>query len=387
MVTAMFPPTRTGTSFYSRNLALALTNRAHQVRVVTLETRATAEPQPAFPVERLAALHLPLPGVFNHFRLCSLYPSSYRAVRQALEQHRADVVLLVNHYLDIAFPAIYAARAARVPLICSVGTQLQSANPRRNAVLRLLDRMVCGTLVFPFCDRVIAWDSEILRYLRDVQGERVARKTVIVNYGVNGDLAGFLHHQHDYRLRHQLLGVGAVSEQRSFVPLVRAFAEVAPEFPALRLKIIGHVYYDEAVRVAASLGVAAKVEFAGERPHADVLAEMAHSDALFASLTSKYLGLGTATIESMLMGLPTLVNTPLDLLGGARLADMQHIVHCPDLDPRVIAARLRALLHEQPLRERVGRGGRAFVLEHMNWQRVAADMERVLSETVRGRVH
>lgn len=382
LVTAMFPPTRTGTSFYSRNLARALVERGHQVRVVTLATEAQADGEPEVSVEHLRAMRVPVPGFFKHFRVCSVVPTNFRAMARAARRFGAEVVLVVNHYLDIVFPAIYAARSCRIPLVCSVGTQLQSSKPLRHTVLRFLDRLICGRLVFPFCDRVVAWDGQILKYLGDVHGRAVTDKTVIVNYGVNGDPAVFLAHAHDYDLHDQILGVGAVSEQRSFVPLVSAFARLTHEFPALRLKIIGHVYYDEALQVASALGVAHRVDFAGEQSHAEVLAQMGRSDALYSSLTGRYLGLGTATIESMLMGLPTIANAPLDLLGGPILEDMTHLVHCPEPTPEAIAKKVGALLRDREQRARVGQGGRRFILEHMSWKKVARDMERALGETV-----
>lgn len=379
LVTAMFPPIRTGTAFYARNLAQALARAGNGVTVVTIEDSDAPPPESGVAIRRLRALSVPLRGFFKHLRLTALFPSNYARVLRAARETGAEAILLVNHYLDIAFPAIYAARMARLPLACSVGTQLQSLNPRRDRVLNMFDRLICGWLVFPFCDRVIAWDTQILKYLADVHGGAVTWKTVIVNYGVNGDPSVFLQHQHDYSLHNQLLGVGAVSEQRSFVPLVRAFALLAREFPELRLKIVGYVYYDKAVRMAAELGIADRVEFTGEQPHAEVLAEMQHSDAFYSSLTGRYLGLGTATIESMLMGLPTVANAPLDLLGTAMLEDMRHLVHGPDTDPEAIAAKVGALLRDRDLRARIGAAGRRFVLEHMNWDKVARDMERALA--------
>src|SRR5690606_10680102 len=123
----------------------------------------------------------------------------------------------------------------------------------RDRVLNLLDRMICGHAVFPFCDAVVAWDTQIRQYLADVQGTSILRKTRIVNYGVAGDGAALLAHDNDHRERGLILGVGAVSEQRSFVPLVKAFALLAPMFPALRMRVVGHVYYDEAPRLARNL--------------------------------------------------------------------------------------------------------------------------------------
>jgi glycosyltransferase involved in cell wall biosynthesis len=381
IVSGMYPPIRTGTAFYSKNIAEALVKDGHAVRVVALQPEDLSDGE-LFPISRLRAFNLPLPGFFKHFRISSLYLSNYRNMTQILRESNADAVLLVNHYLDIAFPTIWATRRLKIPLLCSVGTQLQSQNRNRNRILNFLDRLVCGRMVFPFCDRVIAWDTQIRQYLEDVHGSIVTAKTSIVNYGVNGQVGDFLSHTHSYTKHNQILGVGAVSEQRSFVPLVRAFAIIADVYPSLRLKIIGHVYFTEAVRLAEELGLSHRVIFAGELPHDEVLHEMTRSDIFYSSLTAKYVGLGTATIEAMLIGLPTMVNTPLDLLGVCKLDDGRDIIHCPCTEPRDIADRLRTTLNDASLRARVGQGGRTFIQNNMNWQKIAQDMSAAISTTI-----
>ncbi len=378
LVTAMFPPIRTGTSYYSSNLALALAVRGHAVTVVTLRNAGADDSRQPFQVIRLPSLHIPIQNYFKHFRISSCFPGNYTTLSRVARATRAQSIVLVNHYLDIAFPAIHAARCNHIPLICSVGTQIQSARPLRHKILNRLDRLICGRVIFPFCSRIVSWDNEILRYLDDVHGSKVTGKSVTINYGVNGDPGAFLDHHHDYGLHDQVLGVGAVIEQRDFMPLVQAFCLLAREFPRLRLKIIGHVYHDAARKFAEMHGLGARVVFTGERPHEEVLEELKRSDLFFASLTGRYIGLGTATIESMLMGVPTVANVPADLLGKARLKDMEDIVLLKDLSPDHIFEKLRSLIENRDLRRRIGQGGRAFVNEHMSWSKVAGDYEELL---------
>lgn len=150
----------------------------------------------------------------------------------------------------------------------------------------------------------------------------------------------------------------------------------------MRLRIVGHVYCDEAIRVAAELEVADRTEFVGELPHERVLDEMRGADVLYSSLTGKYVGLGTATIEAMLLGVPTVANTPLDLLGTGVLVDGVHLLRSPDAEPAEIARQIGRLLNDELLRRRVGQGGREFVRQNLNWQVVARDMEGVLRDIV-----
>lgn len=233
-------------------------------------------------------------------------------------------------------------------------------------------------MIFPHCTSLVAWDREILRYLTDVHGTGIADKCGIINFGVNGNPAAFLRHEHDYGLHNQILAVGSIIRQRSYIPLIKAFARLCPDFPELRLKIVGHVYFDEPIRVAQRLGIADRVFFTGELPHEQVLHEIRHSDMYFVSLTARYLGLGTATLESMLMGVPTLANVYPDLLGRVRLEDMRDIALLENLDPKHIASKIRTLLFNHVARRNVGQGGRAFVKKHMSWDVIANDYETLL---------
>jgi len=379
VVGGMFPPMRTGTSFYTRNVALELQNQGHQIEVVTLGKVGTAV-EDGLKVHRLAEISLPLAGFFKHFRLCAWNPANWWRLFCIARSSGAEAILLVNHYLDIAFPARFAAKLNRIPLVCSVGTQLQSLNPRRNRILNVLDRLVCGILVFPGCTRIVAWDTQIQQYLQDVHGKNILRKVAIVNYGVNGDPDRLLNLQHNYEADDLILGVGAVSEQRSFMPLVKAFAQLARTHPRLRLRIVGHIYYDAALRLVSELGLTGRIEFMGEIPHEQVIDQMQLATVFFSSLTGQYVGMGTATIEAMLLALPTVVNTPLDLLGTGVLVDLQHLVQCTSSEPTEIAARLDLLLTDIDLRRRVGQEGRAFVQKHLNWQVVALQMANVLRQ-------
>ena len=382
----MFPPMQTGTSFYSKNVAEALIARKHRVTVITLENLAAKNEIHSFDIHRMPALSFPLKNYFKHLKISSLFPQNYAKVNRVARETEADVILLVNHYLDIAFPAIFAARKNQIPLICSVGTQLQSSNPKRDRILNIMDKLICGRLIFPFCDRIISWDTQILKYLCDIHGPRIAEKSVTINYGVNGDISTFTGHTQRYKLHNQILGVGAVSEQRNFLSIIQAFKLVSQEFPDLRLKIIGHIYYDAAVKMAGALGIRERVIFTGELSHAEVLKELGNSDLYYSSLSGKYLGLGTATIESMLMGLPTMANVPADLLGLALLEDMRHIAFVDAASPEQIAEKIRVLLKHEGLRQKIGHEGRQFILTHMRWDNVAEKMENLFVSLINSTV-
>lgn len=382
IVSAMFPPIRTGTSFYTQNLANALAERKHNIMVVTVTKKMLDTEEEKFTVYRLPAIRIPIKNFLKHFSISSFFPQNYFKLHRITKTSSADVILLINHYLDIAFPAIFASRLNKIPLICSVGTQLQSYNKRRNKLLNILDRLICGNLVFPFCNRIVSWDTQVLQYLKDVQGQKIIGKSVIINYGAGGESSTFMSQIHDYSIHNQIICVGAITEQRNYIPLIKAFKIISNEFPDVHLKIVGHVYHDAAIRLTQQLGLSDRIVFTGELPHNEVFKELAQSDIYYVSLTSKYVGLGMATIESMQMGIPTIANVPPDLLGTAFLKDMDDIVLCNGIVADEIASKIRLLLASFSLRKKIGQQGRRFVIENMNWDKIAEKMEDLFTQVI-----
>ncbi len=189
IITAMFPPVATGTSFYSKNLAEALKAAGHSVLLVTTRNNnADTNETYSFPVNRIKAWHFPLKNFFKHLRFCSLIPSNYTFIRRIAKEYHPDAIILINHYLDIVFPTIFAARITRAPLYISIGTQLQSLNKFRNRILRFSDRLIVGRFILPSATRIVSWDREIERYITEVHRKKNYSKSIIIPFGVNGDL-------------------------------------------------------------------------------------------------------------------------------------------------------------------------------------------------------
>jgi len=379
IVCGMYPPIQTGTSYYAKNLAAELQKNGNQIHVVTIGD-VGSRLEDGINVHRIQGIRLPLAGFFKHYQFSAWNLINWWRIIRITRRSKADGILLINHYLDIALLAKFAAWLLRIPLAISVGTQLQSLNSRRDRVLNIMDRLICGNIVLRGCSSIVAWDNQIIQYIRDTHGSRFDHLITLINYGVNGDANSLISCAHNYATNDAILGVGAVSEQRSFIPLVRAVAELAPRYPSLKLRVIGHVYYDAAPRLARELGLGDRIQFLGERPHPEVLEHMKHASVFYSSLTGKYVGLGTATIEAMLLGVPTVVNTPLDLIGKGLLVDKETLVQCRETEPTLIAQKIDLLLADRRLRQRIGMGGRNFVNTHLRWDVVARDFEKLFEQ-------
>lgn len=377
IITAMFPPIRTGTSFYSQNLATAFHNQGHTVTLITARNDESLNDNFNFPIIRIKALHININNYFKHFRICSIFPGNYSKISKIAKEKNADIILLINHYLDIAFPAIYAASKNKIPLIISVGTQMQSKNPIRNKILRFLDRFICGNFIFPFCKKIISWDSEIERYIKSVQKKKIANKSVIIAFGVNGSTEIYHNYHHDYSLVNQILGVGAVISQRDYLFNIRVFKRLLNLYPHLKLKIIGHIFNKQAIDLVKELGLQNNVEFMGEQAHDVVINEMKKSCLHWMMMDGDYVGLGTSNIEAMLLGVPIISNIPENLFGDHLIRDMKEYIYTDVISEEKITEKIKDILDNKSLRKQIGDSGKFFVIQHLNWEIVASQQTKL----------
>jgi len=383
IVTAMFPPIKTGTSFYSKNLAKTFHRQGHKVIVATLKNIDSSIEDYPFQVYRLKALHVNAKNYFKHFRISSVFIYNYKRLLNIAKENNIDVVLLVNHYLDIAFPAIYVSRKLSKPLFISVGTQLQSLNPFRNRILRILDRIICGRLIFPFSQNIISWDAEIERYIKEVQRNIIAKKSVIIPFGANGDIDQLLSYNHDYTKTDQIIGIGAIISQRDYLFQLRVFKELLKDFPNLKFKIIGHIYIQSPLKLAKKLGINNKVEFAGEMSHEQVILEMKNSAIHWMMLSGEYVGLGTATIEAMSLGIPCISNVPENLLGKPLLKDMKNYIFTNGGNNTEFKDKIKKILLSEFIRKDIGIAGREFVKNNLDWEFVGKEIVNLFEMKLR----
>lgn len=368
----MFPPNQTGTSFYSKNLADALVRNGLAIELLTTTNKNIKnDDNYQFKIIRIPSLNVPLKNYFKHLRFCSFIPGNYKRVKEIIEDFNPDSILLINHYLDIAFLAVYASKTKRIPLFISIGTQLQSLNPVRNKLLNFLDRLIVGNLIFPFAKKIISWDNEIERYIKDIHNRSNSSKSIIIPFGVNGDLETFDKYENQYSECRQILGVGAIIDHRDYIYQILVFNELLKVYPDLILKIIGNKYIDKPEKLAAKLGISDKVIFTGEIPHEEVLKEYKNSLIHWMMLCGKYVGLGTSTIEAMLMEVPVVSNVPENLFGRKLLCDMENYIYSDGISIEKDTDKICKIIADNELRKRIGQNGRKFVKKYLNWDAIA----------------
>jgi glycosyltransferase involved in cell wall biosynthesis len=161
--------------------------------------------------------------------------------------------------------------------------------------------------------------------------------------------------------------------------VVRAVAALRPEFPNLRLLIIGaddrqvmkESFTAELTKLAADLGASENVIFTGQRP--DMPDIMAAAD-LFA-LPSDEEPFGLVFTEAMAMKKPVVA-----LANGGTLEIVEHGksgLLSPKDDVPALAANIATLLRDPALRARMGDYGRRVVEARFTAPRMAADVAHV----------
>ena len=155
--------------------------------------------------------------------------------------------------------------------------------------------------------------------------------------------------------------VGSVIARKGIADLVRAWRRVVAAHPRARLLVVGDEpqgYADTMRALAAELGVAASITWAGRRT--DVPAILAALDVFV--LASRREAFPLATAEAMAAGLPV-VATAVDGLPEC-IADGETGILVPPADDAALAGALTTLLGDSALCRRLGNAGRARVAAH-----------------------
>jgi glycosyltransferase involved in cell wall biosynthesis len=175
-----------------------------------------------------------------------------------------------------------------------------------------------------------------------------------------------------------ILLVGAPWYLKGADLLIRAFHRLSPDFPEVKLVLLGH--YPDRAKLEALAEGSPRIEILAAVPNAQALQLI--SKAMIMAAPSRCEGLGRALIEGMTAGIP-LVGSDV---GGTpfliRHGENGFVFPSGDVD--ALEARLRELLQDPGLRKRMGENGyrRAFSeLTEKVWVRQFAKM---VEATVRG---
>ncbi|MBI4549594.1 MAG: glycosyltransferase family 4 protein [Candidatus Omnitrophica bacterium] len=376
------PPIQSGSSYYASSLAHALIERGHEVAAVTLDWGPKHAPSANLPyaVQRLPVWKIPKLPFFYNLELMgfSFTPRNVAGLCDMIRAFKPDIVHHVNHIFDSTFLSTVAARRTGVPIVGSITTPIQHQTPWKQRILEWADRFTVGKFGVARWDGIVSLDHVAHDYVGKLYGPEAQSRSRIIPFGVQMESLPL------YELpaqiqpgRPQILMVGHIHPFRNPVQLVRAMPCVLKEVPDARLVLAGRVDLKEPVEAARDLGLGPdQVSFLGETDHRQIIDLMKTSSVFSSWVTGPYPGLGTAAVEAMLCRLPVVNDLPENLFGEGKLRNGDNIVLANSRDTASISAALIRLLKDGNLRRRIGEAGREFVLQHLSWQKIAAEMEQ-----------
>ena len=185
-------------------------------------------------------------------------------------------------------------------------------------------------------------------------------------------------HDHPAGCERYVLMVGAPWYPKGADVLIKAFLELANEFPDVKLKLLG--FYPDQTALNALIGGSPQVEILKPRPHPEALKVIARASVIV--LPSRYEGLGRALIEGMAAGIPVVGSD----VGGIPMLirDGENGFLIPVGDSNLLRERLRLLLQDPQLSRRMGDAGYTRAHSELDERTYVREFSRMVEATVRG---
>lgn len=225
----------------------------------------------------------------------------FRKLRKIWKSEKPDVILSFIGKNNMM--AILTSRFLKIPVAVSV--RADPAQEYYNTWMRLAARHL-----FAKADRVILQTRQCF----DFFPEKVRSKAVILKNPVS---PVFFRERYEGEREKTIVAVGRIDENKNHEMLIKAFAEIAGEFPDYKLIIYGDGECRERlIKMVEELGYADRILLPGSVDH---VAEAIYKTRVFA-LPSNTEGVPNTLIEAMLMGL-TVIATDCPCGGPADLIE------------------------------------------------------------------
>jgi len=317
---------------------------------------------------RYEALGIPV----VRFPIHSLYGAA--TIRQSfrlagfLRRERVSVVHCHDQYSN--FFSILSARIAGVPAVVASKRWLHSP----------LRYRIANGIGFRLANRVLANSESVAQSLESEDHLGRARVVVIPNFvddhafepPSEKELARW---QSELELASDAIVVGIIASLlpiKDHATLFHAVARLAPQWPALRVVVVGQGPELEPLRgLATQLGIAGVVRFAGLRPAVPSF-HFLFDVSVLCSISE---GFPNSLVEAMAAGRPIVATD----VGGVRDAvrDGLNGLLVPPRDPSALAAALASLLANRDRRLELGAAGMKRAREEFHARTVVGSLERL----------
>jgi glycosyltransferase involved in cell wall biosynthesis len=309
---------------------------------------------------------LPIAGAFAFARIVS-------RVRDMQQTNRIDLIH-AHGPLPCGHAAMLLSAELRIPFVVSVhGLDAYSTEQVSGRAGEWCRRV--SQRVYRACSRVICVSERVREEVLIGAGQSC--RTSVVYNGVDPEL--FSPASSPNSTEPIVLSVGNLIPIKGHSTLIRAIANVAAEYPQLKLEIIG----DGAERgtleaLARQLNIDDRVQFRGRQSRKEVAAAMQRC-TIFA-LASHYEALGCVYLEAMATGKPVIGCRGQGIAEIIRHGSNGFLVG-PDND-RELAAALAMLSRDEFRRKNLATAARETILDRFTLAQQAETLARIYRECV-----
>jgi glycosyltransferase involved in cell wall biosynthesis len=356
-----------GVEELTRQLALEQTRHGMQPLIVTNQwprDLPDTDMVDQLPVRRLP-FRVPGPHARQLIGWATQGRTTHRQTERLLQQWRADLV----HVQCVSSNAPFARKASRrldLPLVVSTQGELSmDANhtfERSTLARSMLRRALDDADIITGCSQYVVRELD-----RFSEGRHGAKMRVIYN-GI--DLEECARATPESRSRPYILGLGRLVPQKGYDILIRAFDQLASEYPDHELVIAGDGPQSKQLhRLVMNHNLQARVHLLGTVDHQRALSLMAGAAAF--SLCSRHEPQGIVLLEAMAAGAPVVASA----VGGVpEIVDGTNGFLFPTDDDGALAHRLREVLGDDATASGLRRGGR-MTAARFSWSVLAAEYQ------------
>ncbi len=139
-------------------------------------------------------------------------------------------------------------------------------------------------------------------------------------------------------------------------------------------------FREELEKIIEDEGLQDQVLFAGRVPNEELPSYYAASDVCVLPSVSRLEAFGIVALEAMASGVPVIVSD----IPGVRevIVEGKHGLLAEPMNSRDLAGKIRTLLENPDMSERMGENGRERVVDKFTWDQVAEDIEKVYESLV-----
>jgi 1,2-diacylglycerol 3-alpha-glucosyltransferase len=387
VVNNFFPPRVGGSAHLAASLAQRYAAAGHDVMVLTAVYQGArdTESRDGYRVVRLPAVTMPRLGLSIDFDLSfpSLVPGTRRRIFRLLHEFQPDVLHLHGQFFDLSWLAGLYARRHRIPALLTVHTLLVSESLGYALAFRLLDAFGVRPILKRVNPRFVVLDKPgrdycVRRYRLD-ERELEFLPIAVDTRPFDRPPRGGIRAEHAIGNDPLIVSLGHVIPLRDRIPLVEAMPAILAKYPRTRVLVVGKVYHDAFVERAEDLGVRHAFLVRGVVPRSEVPAYFAAADIVTHDLNG---GCGTASLEAMLSGTPTIVSIGEDHYPGVDLRDGDNMLLVPPNDPGAVASAVIGLLDDPVRAAAIGRAQGELVRRTFALDVVAGQHLRILEKMV-----